>query len=314
MKNFVFQTSKEFNLTGSYFIFPTDDEYQLGNFLDIILVHAFPFDSSMYLPNFENDKMIEELNQLATKKGNIRIFLPNLPGFGQSDNLKEEPKNLLSYVKCIDELVNKFNLSNIIIGGCSMGGYIALEYLSNHIKALDGLILIDTKSTADTDEQKQNRFKTIEKIKNSHKNDRDNHSIEIEQLYNRNKLIKEFIDNLLANIVSDYTKENNQQISKEILNIMKQQNLNGILHALRAMAGRNDNTKILKKFRKDLLIIVGEYDKITPIEISVQIKNLTRRSTLNIIPNAGHLSNMENSLEFNRVLLDWIKKTYRNRS
>ncbi|MFW9930183.1 MAG: alpha/beta fold hydrolase [Candidatus Thorarchaeota archaeon] len=313
MKNFVFQTSKGFNLTGSYFVFPTDDEYQLGNFLDIILIHAFPFDSSMYLPNFENEKMVEELNQFAATKGYIRIFLPNLPGFGQSDKFKEEPNNLLPYVYCIDEIVNKFNLSNIIIGGCSMGGYIALEYLRNHIKLLDGLILIDTKSTADTDEQKHNRFNTIETIKNSLKNDPGDYSIEIEQLYHNNKLIKEFIDNLHGNIVSEHITENNQQISREILNIMKQQNPNGIIHALRAMAGRNDNTKILKKFRKDVLIIVGGYDKITPIDISVQIKNLTRRSTLNIIPNAGHLSNMENFLEFNRVLIDWIKKIYSNR-
>lgn len=307
MKNFVFQTSKGFNLTGSYFIFPNDDEYQLENFLDIILIHAFPFDSSMYLPNFENDKMVEELNQFASIKGYIRIFLPNLPGFGQSDNLKEEPNNLLPYVYCIEEIVNKFNLKNIIIGGCSMGGYIALEYLRNHIKMLDGLILIDTKSTADTDEQKHNRFKTIEMLKNSIKYDPDEVSIEIEQLYSKNKSIKEFIDILHGNITSEYTTENNQQISQEILNIMKQQNPNGVIHALRAMAGRNDNTKILKKLKKDILIIVGEYDKVTPIEISVQIKNLTKKSTLNIIPNAGHLSSMENSLEFNRVLLKWIK-------
>lgn len=310
MKNFVFQTSKGFNLTGSYFIFPTDDEYQLGNFLDIILIHAFPFDSSMYLSNFENDKIIEDLNQFAATKGYIRIFLPNLPGFGKSDNLNEEPNNLLPYVYCIDEIVKKFNLKNIIIGGCSMGGYIALEYLRNHIKMLEGLILIDTKSTTDTDEQKHNRFKTIEILKNSYKTDSDKATIEIEQLYSKNKSIKEFIENMHGNITSEYTTENNQQISQEILNIMNHQNPIGIIHALHAMAGRNDNTRILKKFRKEVLIIVGEYDKITPIEISVQIKNQTRRSTLNIIPNAGHLSNMENSLEFIRVLIDWIKTVY----
>jgi pimeloyl-ACP methyl ester carboxylesterase len=314
MKNFVFQTSKGFNLTGSYFIFPTDDEHQLGNFLNIILVHAFPFDSSMYLPSFENDKMIAELNQIAATKGYIRIFLPNLPGFGRSDNLKEEPRNLIPYIHCIDEIINKFNLNNVIIGGCSMGGYIALEFLRNHIKMLDGLILIDTKSTADTNEQMRNRFNTIETIKNSLKINSGDDSIEIEQLYKKNKSIKDFIDNLHGKIVSEYTRENNQQISQEILNIMQHQNPYGIIHALRAMAGRNDNTKILKKFRKKVLIIVGEYDKVTPIDISVQIKNLTRRSTLNIIPKAGHLSNMENSLEFNRVILDWIKKINNNRS
>ncbi|TFG27096.1 MAG: alpha/beta hydrolase [Promethearchaeota archaeon] len=310
MENYLFQSSKGYNLTGSYHIFPTNDEYRFRNFLDIILVHAFPFDSRMYLPNIEDEYVKEKLNRFAIQKGNIRIFLPNLPGFGNSDILKEKPTNLLPYTQCIEEVVKKFNIENLIIGGCSMGGYIALEFIHNNTDTLKGLILIDTKATADTDEQKQNRFQTIENIQKALKTNsiEDNDTIVIEQLSNQDQNIKAFINNLSNNIVSEYVHDKYPTISKEIRKIMKQQKLVGVIHALRAMAGRRDNTKILKKFKKKVLIIVGEYDQITPIEISKQMKNIASKAKLKVVSNAGHLSNMENSYNFNLFLMDWIKK------
>lgn len=91
---------------------------------------------------------------------------------------------------------------------------------------------------------------------------------------------------------------------------MKQQSIKGILHALSAMAGRRDNTDAIKNFEKEVLLIVGENDSITPIEMFNQMDKLILKITLDVIPNVGHLSNIEKPLKFNQVLLNWIKYNF----
>lgn len=154
MKYWIFRTSNGLNITGNYLVFPHNQECNSDKLLDIILIHAFPFDSSMYFSNLKHELLIETLNQISLEKGKIRVFLPNLPGFGESDPFYKKPKDLVPYVNVINTIVKKFNIQNLIIGGCSIGGYIALEYMRNHVESLKGLILIDTKAIPDNLEQK----------------------------------------------------------------------------------------------------------------------------------------------------------------
>ncbi|MDO9613809.1 MAG: alpha/beta hydrolase, partial [Bacteroidota bacterium] len=54
------------------------------------------------------------------------------------------------------------------------------------------------------------------------------------------------------------------------------------------------------------LILVGEDDKITPPVVSRQMHKNIKGSILNVIENAGHLSNIENSYEFNICLEKFV--------
>ncbi len=53
----------------------------------------------MYVKNFEENKFMDILNNISSVKGKIRIFLPDMPGFGESELFSSKPIDLLPYVK-----------------------------------------------------------------------------------------------------------------------------------------------------------------------------------------------------------------------
>ena len=299
----------DLKIFGKCITLPQKSKDKLIDAYDFVFIHAFHFDSDMYIQNFEEPQFISNLNKISSVKGRIRFFLPDMPGFGESEIFNSKPKDLLPYVEVINKIVNFFHIKKLILGGCSMGGYIALEYARNNLNNLEGLILIDTKPLADNDEQKQNRLNTINTVENLLENYSQNQRslIKMHKLYAKHSELKTYIEDLYKHVTSQKTREEKPKVANQILNLMKRQKALGIIHALNGMAGRKDTSNILKNFKKDILIIVGENDTITPIEIAKQMKSIISNAKLEILPSAGHLSNMENLLEFNQSLLKWIQ-------
>jgi pimeloyl-ACP methyl ester carboxylesterase len=62
----------------------------------------------------------------------------------------------------------------------------------------------------------------------------------------------------------------------------------------------------LSKFNIPTQLVYGEYDKLTPVSIGYLAKEKIKNSSLNIIKNAGHLSNIEQPLSFNKILLEFL--------
>ena len=54
--------------------------------------------------------------------------------------------------------------------------------------------------------------------------------------------------------------------------------------------------------------MVGELDTLTPPSMSREIMKEIKESSLAIIPNAGHLINIENPKEFNQKLLEFLEQ------
>ncbi|MFX1476723.1 MAG: alpha/beta fold hydrolase [Promethearchaeota archaeon] len=309
MKKFAFKINSGLNISGKYIVFPQKSENTTKSAYDFIFIHAFPLDSDMYINNFEEHKFISALNKISSLKGIIRIFLPDLPGFGESELLSSKPIDLQPYVESVSEIVNHFQMKRLIIGGCSMGGYIALEYVRNSPHIIQGLVLIDTKPYADNEDQIQNRLDTINIIDEALEfySENERSTIRMKKLYTQNGNVKSFLDNLHVRITSQITQKEKPKIATQILNLMKKQKALGIIHALNGMAGRKDTSIVLKSLKVNTLIIVGENDAITPLNIAKQMKNFTSNATLELIPSAGHLSNMENFFDFNQKLIKWIQ-------
>ena len=69
---------------------------------------------------------------------------------------------------------------------------------------------------------------------------------------------------------------------------------------------RGDHTDILDKIEAPTLVVVGEFDRLTSPELAKDIADQIPGAKLAIIKDAGHLSNIENSNEFNSVVLDFL--------
>lgn len=247
---------------------------EFGTGKPLILIHAFPLSSSMWEPN------IDELTKIGCK-----LFLPDMRGFGENINFADI--NLVEDMAGdVAELIETLGIERSIIGGLSMGGYITFNLYRLHPEKFSAMILCDTNFSNDSIESKQKRLELID---------------EIEALGN-----KALIEKMLPNLISDSTKIKNKTLVSELINEFKEVEPQSAIAALRGMAERIDHSNILDKINVPTLLVFGESDKITNLEIATEMNSKIPNSKLNIIKDAGHYSNLEKPTEFNSVLTNFI--------
>src|SRR3954469_15908446 len=115
-----------------------------GSGRPLVLLHAFPLSSAMWLAQREG---------LAN---GWRVITPDLRGFGGSPMADDEP-SLDVAADDVAALLDGLGLDRVVLGGLSMGGYVAMAFLRRHADRVGGLVLADTKAGADSPEGRANR-------------------------------------------------------------------------------------------------------------------------------------------------------------
>lgn len=241
----------------------------------IIFIHGFPLNKSMW------DKQLKSLNN------DYRVIAYDIRGHGNTD-VGAIDFSIDLFVNDLLGFMDALKIEKTILCGLSMGGYIALNAIENNPERFTALILSDTNCTADSPEAIEKRMNTILSIKEN--------GVE--------KLANDLIPNLLA---PESIRSNSEEIAavKEMIVTTTKQSLYNSLHA---MANRKETCSKLAKIKVPVLILVGEEDKITPPEAASAMHEKIKGSLLQVIPHAGHLSNMENDDEFNSQLITFIAK------
>lgn len=241
----------------------------------IVFIHGFPLNKSMW------DKQVNAL------KDDYRVIAYDIRGHGNSE-VGTVNFSIDLFVNDLLSFMDALKIEKTILCGLSMGGYIALNAVENHPERFTALILSDTNCTADTPEAKEKRMNTIISIKKN--------GVE--------KLADDLLPNLFA---AESFISNLEEIAavKEMIVTTTIPSLNKSLHAL---ANRKETCSKLAKIKVPVLILVGEEDKITPPEAAIAMQEKIKDSSLQLIPHAGHLSNMENENEFNSQLEKFIAK------
>jgi pimeloyl-ACP methyl ester carboxylesterase len=238
----------------------------------VVLIHAFPFSSEMWK------------YQIRALRERYRTVAFDLRGQGKS----LAGNGLFTIEFLIDDLIallDKLNIERAILCGLSMGGYVALRTIERHNDRVSGLILCDTKSEADTNDGKLARTKAIKEI-NKHG-------------------VKPFAASFLENAFSPSSLAN-EKLVREATRIICRNKPLGLCGMLLALAARTDTTLALSQIDVPTLILVGEHDRITPPHYSKSMRLSIGDSELSILPNAGHISNLENPAEFNLHLLQFL--------
>ena len=280
--------------------------------LSIILIHAFPLDNTMWhdlidnkeiYPRFVNDYLIK-----------IQFIIFDLPGFGKSTILSDDPVDLTPYFECVKAVMNFFILDSAIIGGCSMGGYISLAFADKYPRNVQGLLLIDTRSEEDLEEGKKNRLNSHRMFTEAIREETNAvSSLKFGKLRIKNTFAQGFIESLLPKLVSADIYKTNHEIVKNITENIDSQSVQGIAHAQIAMAGRKNTDTVLNKLSIPILIFVGEKDTLTPVLFSEHMHVLAKQSVLVVVPKAGHLSPIENPLALIQPILEWLKNVPANK-
>jgi pimeloyl-ACP methyl ester carboxylesterase len=167
-----------------------------------------------------------------------------------------------------------------------MGGYAALAFARRHATRLRGLVLQDTRATADTPEARKGRGELAEKV--------------------LKQGAAAAADAFLPKLVGDTTKKEKPELVETLRNVILKTSPRGIADALAGLAARADSTPLLREIRVPTLIVCGEEDVITPVADSEAMQKAIAGAKLKVIPKAGHLSNMERPEPFNEALLSFL--------
>lgn len=241
----------------------------------VILLHGYPFNSSMW-----NE-------QVAALKDNYRVVTLDLRGHGNSDSVPG-PATMNAMAQDVASLMDALDIPQAGIGGLSMGGYVVLAFYRLFPHRARSLILADTRAQADSDEGKQNRAKQVEKV--------------------LAEGMAGIVDSMLPKLLAPDTVSKRPEVVKRIRDMMLQTKPEGAAAALRGMATREDQTELLSQITSPALIVVGREDAITPLQDSEKMHQEIGGSRLEIIENAGHVSNLERPEQFNHALLSFLRE------
>src|SRR5215203_7214226 len=110
----------------------------------VVLLHAFPLNGRMFEPQME---VLSEEH---------RVVAPDYPGFGRSPRTPAQP-DVRYYAEAVRRLLDRLGIERVVLGGVSMGGYVAFGCLRLFPERVSGLVLANTRPEPDSEEMRENR-------------------------------------------------------------------------------------------------------------------------------------------------------------
>lgn len=241
----------------------------VGTGLPIVFLHAFPLNRTMWAP------------QEAALSKRFRVISIDLRGHGESD-APYWRYSLEQYALDVKEVLVRLGIAKAVFVGLSMGGYLEFALYRRFPELILGLVFADTRAEADKPEQYQWRFSLAQRT----------------AAIGPAAVIAEMLPKLLA----PQTYERNADLVERVRSIQAAAPVPGIIGDLMAMAERPDSTDLLPSITSPTLVIVGHDDVLTSPADAERIAKGIPGAKLVIIPDAGHLSNMEQPDLFNRAV------------
>ncbi|MEV4644058.1 alpha/beta fold hydrolase [Saccharopolyspora sp. NPDC049357] len=256
----------------------------------LVLLHAFPVDARMWNP------LRSRLEEQA------RVITPDQRGLGESSldgttarGMIDPPAAPLTIdrpsvdVAAADvlELLDQLELSRVVLGGCSMGGYVAMAVLRAAPQRVAGLLLVDTKAPADTDEQRTNRLNVASRA-------------------DQEGTAGWLAENMLPNLLGSATREKRPEVVGDLRALIEAQPADGVAWAQRAMAARPDSLETLRAFDGPAMVAVGAEDTLTPPAAAREMADALPRGELVELAGSGHLPSLEAPDALADVVRPWL--------
>jgi pimeloyl-ACP methyl ester carboxylesterase len=230
-----------------------------GQGTPVVLLHGYPLSSAIWH------------TQQQGLSDHYRVITPDLRGHGQSpapDGVYEMETLAGDVLAMLDSL----NIPKAVIMGHSMGGYVTLALWRIAPQRFTALGLICSQAAADTEEARNNRYKTAEKVFGE----------------GSQVVANAMVPRLFApNVPEDETFI--EQVRTIILNTRP----SGIIGSLKGMAARPDSTALLPGINVPVLILAGDRDQIISLQKAESMLSAIPKSTLATVENAGHMPMLE---------------------
>ena len=235
----------------------------------VVFLHAFPLQAAMW------DYQIEAL------EGSYRCIAIDMPGFGMSPPPAEPEKaSMEQWADLVAGVLDQIGVEKATVVGESMGGYLAIALLRHHPERVHQLVRADDPTVAQRRTNQQNQIRDGAEVAS---------------------LAKEMVEGLLSSGSMSRT-----ELVEYVHALAEGADPAGWIAALEAMKDRPDSMHLLRTSNVRALVIVGELDRVTPIAEAMSLRSLLK-GELVIVPNVGHLPNIEDPLSFNEALLSFLQ-------
>ncbi|ELR70685.1 hydrolase of the alpha/beta superfamily [Fulvivirga imtechensis AK7] len=245
-----------------------------GNGFPVVLIHGFCETNSIW------DGFIPELSK------KYRILSPDLPGFGNSP-LPEGEFSIDDIAEIVCEWLDALGISETVVIGHSLGGYVTLAMADRHPEMLKGFGLFHSTAFADDAEKRSSRNKVIEFVKD--------------------KGVEVFATSFVPQL---FFHKNRNALKADVdraVETAAKTPLETLVAYTRAMRDRHDRADVLKTFNQPVLFIAGEQDASVPIEKTDEQILLPHKAIVHIYDQVAHMGMFEAKQESLQALKQYLE-------
>jgi pimeloyl-ACP methyl ester carboxylesterase len=237
----------------------------------LVLLHAFPLDHRMW------DGVRAGIAE------HIELITPDQRGFGGTTLGDDEPD--LAAVAA--DVIGLLDGRRVVLGGCSMGGYVAMAVLRAAPELVAGLVLVSTRASADAGPGLATRHAMAARIEEEGPG---------------------FVPGtVLPTLLGTETHERRPEVVGAVRTLVSEQDGAAIAWAQRAMAARPDSAGVLASTDVPTLIVRGEQDTLIPADEADALAALMPKAEVVVLAGAGHLPPLEVPEEFTGAVARWLE-------
>jgi 3-oxoadipate enol-lactonase len=240
----------------------------------LVLLHAFPLNARMWEP------------QLTLADHGWRVLAPHYRGM--DGGVQDPPAvSIDDYAGDVIDLLDSLHIEDAVIGGLSLGGYVAFALFRHAPRYVRGFVLADTRSQADPPEAAEGRTRLLSAV--------------------REKGPMAAADEMVPRLLGETTRGERPDVVERVRALILSNPAPAIAGAIAAIMTRPDSTPLLSSIHCPTLIVVGDEDSLTPPAMSRDMQRGIPGSELVVVPKAGHLSNLEQPDAFNAAIARFLE-------
>lgn len=244
-----------------------------GSGAPLLLIHGFPFHQGLW----------EGYAEIFSDQ--FHVITVDLPGFGRSP-LPKTPFSLDQIAGTLLNFLSDKSLTDVVIVGHSLGGYIALSMVKRSPELFRALVLFHSTAYADSPEKKESRTKVVDFVKKN----------------GALPFTSGFIPPLFAS--------HNHPAIKRVRKIASEAGAEAVIGYSLAMKDRQDHIKTLESFKNPTLFLAGKNDPGIPPESIVKQAGHCQKPEIHILEDVAHMGMFEKPEATATEIKDFLSKTH----
>lgn len=223
-------------------------------------------------------------HQIVALQASYNLLCIDLPGFGLSAVFND-----VTIPKMADEVklvIDYLNISDCVLLGHSMGGYVTLVFAKKYSHLLKGFGLIHSTAAKDSFERLAKRKQLVNFIKKN----------------GSETFFKTFFPDLF------FDKELNKIQINALIENANATDSKGIIEALKAMMMREETFDVLEKTQLPVFFAIGKHDSIITENDMFSQAALCNQSEICYLENSNHLGMIEEPTILNDAIINFVNR------